>query len=214
MGRNVPAVVKRNSLGDFIKLSAGDTCMIAGEENQEWYMSITNIMKVGPVNGCYHLMVNGTYFIPGFLNGHVVNHPWKKTVQLLPRQYQQHSVQLVNKITRKIILYPEPTNRDEPTYHIPVDFDLPSVARNVQVPVRPHEDDVLGIRGVGGATWYGKVREVERVARRVPVIWLRETRRRGVWSLTRQSDRVHFNSILSTEQAVLLPGGLFRLVPQ
>ena len=206
--RTVPAVVKRNTFGDFIKITHGDTCIVSGGEHlqEDWHVRVSKIYKVGPVSGKYHLLFDGTYYIPGFLNGRIVKHPWTQTTELLPREYVRLSIQPVQHIKYKVILFPEPTNLHQPSYYLAINFDKPSLLQEVRVPVWPQEADTLRVYGGDNEIWYGKVNRVNIQGRSVQVSWYQE-RRPGVWSLTRQADSIHFNSILCIVQVRQVPGG-------
>ena len=85
-------------------------------------MRISQVFQVGPVQEKYFTFVNGTYFIPTFDNGNVIYHPWTETKQLIPREYIRDSVQPASKIMRKVILYPDPSNLDDPQFYLCIDF--------------------------------------------------------------------------------------------
>ena len=201
------SLVKRNSIGDFTKFTKGDTCILAGGINleEEWYVEIAELLKVNSANG-QHVLVNGTYYVPGFENRQVALHEWTHTVKLLPRQYARMSVQPAKNILRKIILYPEPLNIEDPEFHLPADFDNLNVMQNLVVPVWPVVQDDLSVQGHGNQVWFCKVIEADNDQRRIIVRWFQE-RRPGVWSLTNQQDMINFQSILSRIQVEQVPGG-------
>ena len=77
--------------GMVVKLTKGDTCIFCGGDNDE-EESIMEITLVGGVADHYFTIIDGKYYIPGFLQGHVVKHTWTLTPKFLPRTYKRASV--------------------------------------------------------------------------------------------------------------------------
>ena len=152
---------------------------------------------------------DGTYYIPAIRDGHVMKHPWTNTTQLVPRTYTRDSLQLATQIQRKIIMYPEPENKENPSYYLPVDFDGPPPSA-VSVPVYPEAGDDLKVLGTGRQTWFGKVVSTDDEALEANVKWFVETRRSGVFKLSNQEDTIRWRSILDFARMRRVMGG-YRL---
>ena len=133
----------------------------------------TEILKPGHVNDSQHVFVHGHYYITAFANRQPAIDDWTKTPKLLLHQYNHDTVQHVRTVKRKMILYPEPLRPNEPTYHLPIDFDTPNIIQRVQVPMWPTPGDIVSIQGRAEAVWYGRVTHVYTERRKVKVTWVR-----------------------------------------
>ena len=141
------------------------------------------------------------------MNGRVAEHDWTKTTKLLPRTYTRDSVQPFSSLKRKLILYPDPSDVNNPHFFLNCDIYKPEIEKAIHVPVYPKVGDSIEIQGVNNALWYGKVLHVEDDSQTVTVSWYRETRRNGIWVATDDRDTVHFNSIIKLVQCRRVFGG-------
>ena len=202
-------LVKVDCNNTVVKFSKGNHCIIYGGEDEEWYLCITEIILIGSISGKYYVFIDGTYYIPAISHGHVIKHPWTSTVQLVPRTYTRDSVQLAAQLKRKCLLYPEPENKENPSYYLPVDFDGPPSSA-VNVPVYPEAGDDLKILGTGGQNWFGKVVSTDCERHKADVKWFVETRRAGVFKLSNQEDTIMWKSVLGFAKMIRVMGG-YRL---
>ena len=175
-------------------------------------MEIGEIFQVGPADGKYFIFVNGRYFITTLNNGNIIYHPWTQTPQLIPRNYVRDTIQPTCKITRKVILYPDPSELDNPGFYLCIDFKKPELGKDVQVPVYPAVGETIKVLGAGGEDWYGIVQQVDYDARKTNLRWYRQTQRQGIWTIMNQEDEVHFSSVVKACQAVRVFGG-YRIMP-
>jgi hypothetical protein len=192
-----------------VKFSINDSCIISGGEDEEWYLVITEILLLGAICGKYYIFIDGTYQIPAFKNGQVVTHSWTNTVQLVSRPYRRNTVQFASQLKRKCLLYPEPENKDNPSFHLPVDFDGPPPSP-VSVPIYPEADDDLKIMGTAQQTWYGRVVSTDEGGCKATVKWFVETQRAGLFQLSNQEDIIQWKSILGFVAMTRVIGG-YRL---
>jgi hypothetical protein len=206
--KSIKHLAIRDVVGSIEKVSRGTVCKISSADvDEDWLMEISDIFQVGPVNGRYFIFVNGRYFIPTLNNGSIIYHPWTQTQQLIPRDYVRDSVQPSCKIKRKVMMYPDPADLDNPSFYLCIDFKNPELVKEVTVPVYPQMDETICILGADNQHWFGLVQQVNNEARTAIVKWYTETRRPGVWILMNQQDEVHFASVLRTCQANRIFGG-------
>jgi hypothetical protein len=216
--KSVKAIVKESDCGDIVRFKVGDTCILAGGPNleEEWFMSISSFVQVGPIDSVYHLFVDGDYYIPAF-DAHRRNaivHPWTKTNQLVPREYNQGKMQPTMNLKRRCILYPEPSNLDNPVFYLPIDFEKPESSIQIITPVYPKEDDDIKIQAPGNDVWYGRVVDVDASQKTANVTWYLPTSRRDIWTLGKRYDSIKFSTILSLVTFERAPGGprKFKLI--
>lgn len=125
----------------------------------------------------------------------------------MPHLYERDSVQPICNLQRKVIMYPEPENTENPSYFLCIDFNKPELLKPVQVPVYPELGDTVKIKGAGNQEWYGKVLNVNLTQRKATVQWYQETNRPGIWSALKDEDEVTFRSIISLATAKRTFGG-------
>ena len=145
-------------------------------------MEISDIFHIGPVDGKHFIFVNGKYFIPTLNNGNVIRHTWTQTPQLILRGYVRDIVQPTCYIKRKVMMYHDLSNLDDPFY-LCIDFKNPELVKEVTVPVYPQQDETVCILGEDNEDWFGLVQQVDNEARTAIVKWYTETRQSGVWVL-------------------------------
>ena len=121
--------------------------------------------------------------------------------------YERDSVQPICNLRRKVIIYPEPENIEDPSYFLCIDLGKPELLKKVQVPVYPELGDCLKIKGVRQQEWYGRVRFMNLANRKVTVQWYRETNRAGIWTLTKDEDEINLQSIICLAEAQRTFGG-------
>ena len=194
------AVVKYDSNGNIQKFAKNDFCVISGGPNlrETWNIKVTEFILVGPHNGKYYIFVDGKYYIPAIdpVSKAVIYHPWTKDPQLVLRNYNRGRVQLSSQLLRTQIMYPEPLQEQNPSYHLSIDFDKPPEDNNnLVIPVYPIVNDCIAIKGRGNATWYGRVLNVDYENKKVRVKWFDESRP-GLLKVINQYDNVFFRSIL------------------
>ena len=205
------AVAKLIPYSGTLKFKPGDTCIISGgaDLDEEWHIKLSAIIIVGPLEGHYHFFVDGQYFIPAFNNqGRVLRpivHPWTKTHQLVPREYNRETVQPTSNLQRKVILYPSPEDLDNPQYFLPIDIDRPDAESVIHVPVYPLEGDDLKIQVVRDEIWFCKVVSVDTETKSLTEKYYMETGKQGIWTLQNVVYNLHFNSILKLVNVVKGP---------
>ena len=210
---DIPNVLKsithlaiRDVVGNIEKVSRGTVCKI-GSADEDWIMEVSDIFHIGPVDCKHFIFVNGKYFIPTLNNGNVIHHTWTQTPQLIPRGYVRDSVQPTCYIKRKVMMYPDPSNLDNPSFYLCIDFKNPELVKEVTVPVYPQQNETVCILGEDNEDWFGLVQQVDNEARTAVVKWYTETRRPGVWVLMNQEDQVYFASVMRTCQVNRIFGG-------
>ena len=135
-------------VGDIQKISRGTVCKV-GSADEDW------IVEVGPVNEKYYIYINGTYYIPTLNNGNIIYHAWAKTAQLIPRNYVRDSIQPTCNIKRKVMMYPDPSNLDDPAFYLCLDFKNPELVEEINVPVYPKVEEPICIFGAYNQNWFG-----------------------------------------------------------
>ena len=135
-------------VGDIQKISRGTVCKV-GSADEDW------IVEVGPVNEKYYIYINGTYYIPTLNNGNIIYHAWAKTAQLIPRNYVRDSIQPTCNIKRKVMMYPDPSNLDDPAFYLCLDFKNPELVEKINVPVYPKVEETICIFGADNQNWFG-----------------------------------------------------------
>jgi hypothetical protein len=197
-----------NQYKEIVKISKLDTVKIRSSDmTEEWIMRVEEIIQIGPVQGHYFTFVNGTYYIPAIQSGQVVYHEWTSTPKFLMHAYNRHSVQPITCFQRKVMMYPEPGNIDNPSYFLCADFKNPELIKPVEVSIYPDVGDILKVKGTGNQEWYGKVNAVNLGERKAYMQWYIETRRIGVWVATNGEDEIHFRSIIRIATATRTFGG-------
>ena len=155
-------------VGDIQKISRGTVCKV-GSADEDWIMEVSDIFQVGPVNEKYYIFINGTYYIPTLNNGNIIYHAWAKTAQLIPRNYVRDSIQPTCNIKRKVMMYPDPSNLDDPAFYLCIDFKNPELVEEINVPVYPKVEETICIFGADNQNWFGLVQQVDCEARTVTV---------------------------------------------
>ncbi|KAK3737217.1 hypothetical protein QZH41_011273 [Actinostola sp. cb2023] len=194
--QSIKCVALFDQYGEVMKLTKFNVCKLASTINEEWIMEIEDIIQVGPLQGHYYTFINGKYFIPAIHNGQVLHHQWTGTPQYVKHAYRRDSVQPLSCVRRKVMMYPEPSHLEEPTFFLCNDFKNPELEKVVQVPIYPEVDDTVKVRGRDNEEWYGKVNDVSLDARKVTIQWYKETARKGVWVALHHEDEVHFRSLI------------------
>ena len=105
------------------------------------------------------------------------------------------------------MMYPEPSDLDNPSFYLCVDFKNPELLRKVHVPVYPQLEDTICVLGADNQEWFALVEQVDNEERTAVVKWYSEARRPGVWILMNQEDEVNFSSVLRTCQINRVFGG-------
>jgi hypothetical protein len=127
---SLKSVVLEDECGVLERFSSGTTCKMAcSNSDQEWILEISDIFQVGPVDNNYYNFVNGTYYIPTYVNGNIAYYEWTQTQQTIPRNYVQDSVQPTCQIKRKVMMYPDPSNLKDPRFFICIDFKKAELVR-------------------------------------------------------------------------------------
>ena len=194
--------------GDIERISKDDVYKCASADgSEEWIIEMSDLFQVGPVQGAYYTFVNGKYFIPGLYNGQVVTHPWTNTTQFVPHVYNRNSVQPISCVKRKVMMYPEPSNLDTPSYFLCIDFKNTEVQKAVHVPIYPDVGDIVKLKGANNQVWFGKVNAVDLAAKKTTIQWYQETRRQGIWVLMNVEDSIYFRSIIGLANATRTFGG-------
>lgn len=203
------SAVVLNQFGEVMKLSLNDTVKVKSPNNtEEWIVEIDVIAVAGPFDGLFYSFLNGPYYIPVLENGQVAVHRWTGTPKYIQRSYQRQSVQPITAFCRKVMMYPEPGNYDNPNYCLCIDFKKPDLTNNVKVPIYPVIDETIKVKGIRNQFWYGKVTEVNLPERKVKVHWYQETRRRNVWTLcTNNEDEIHFRCVVGLALTQRVFGG-------
>ena len=114
-------IVKWDCNGHLEVFAVGEQCILGSSEgDEEWVVTITAFILIGPIGGRYELALDCDYYVPAWNGRAVAVHPWTKTTQFVKRYYPRQRMQLASQIKRKIILYPEPSNLDNPTFFSPL----------------------------------------------------------------------------------------------
>ena len=194
------SLVKYDTNGTIIKFSKGDACITAGGDQlqEQWTLELKEFILIGPHNGKYYIFFDGIYYIPAFNASRTEAqiHPWTKTLLLVKHEYNRGRLQLSHQIQRKMILYPEPEELENPSYYLAIDFDKQASDEVVHVPAFPVVNDFLSIQGTGNETWYGRVVNVNTGSSSTIVRWCTLDRNKRLRFLD-QSDLVLFSSVKS-----------------
>lgn len=211
--QSLTSVIIQDQFRMVVKLTKGDTCIVSGGDNdeEEWIMEITHLIQVGPFAEHFFTFIDGKYYVPGFHQGHVAKHTWTLTPKLLPRTYRRASVQPLSKFKTKVVIYPDPSDLDNPKYFLAIDLYNAEVNKDVTVPLFPENGDTVKVMGSRNETWYGKVCQVDFPNHTLNVQWYQETRRQDVWTLTNHEDTIRFVSLLARVQTRRVFGG-FRFL--
>ena len=93
------------------------------DADAEWVMELTRIFSYGPINGRYFSFVDGHYYVPRTVRRTTVLEAWTQQPKLTKRTYAQLCVQKSSQVERKVILYPDPHHRDDPSFFLSVDTE-------------------------------------------------------------------------------------------
>lgn len=175
--------------------SVGEQCILESPDgDEEWVVTITAFILMGPIAGRYHLALDCDFYVPGWNGRDVAVHPWTKTIQFVKRHYPRNRMQLSPQIKRKIILYPEPSNLENPSFYLAIDFDSKDVSKPA-VPFYPGNDDFIKIQGTHQEIWYGKVIAADHVTRKAQIQWFDE-RQPGQLVLLQPEATIAYASII------------------
>ena len=187
-------LLKWDCNGYLQQFEVGETCVMSSqEEDEEWIVTITALILLGPVSGRYIAVVDCEFYVPGWNRRVVAVHPWTQMTELVRRHYPRGRMQFSSQIQRKVILYPEPSNLDNPYYHLCIDFENKDV-KKPDVPFYPSEGDYIKIQGTNNETWYAKVLTSDHMTRQANVQLFNE-RRPGQFVLLPQEAFVSYASV-------------------
>ena len=96
-----------------------------------------------------------------------------------------------------MVIYPDPSDLEDPKYFLVIDLYNPEVSKEVNVPQFSEKEDTVSVMGSRNETWYGKVCQVDTQDHTLKVWWYEETRRQGVWTVTNHEDTIRFVSLLA-----------------
>ena len=178
-----------------MKISKLDIVKIDGNNMTEEYI-ILQIILIGPFLGCFYTFVNGKYYIPTFQNGQVALHQWTKTPKFIPHVYTRDSIQPMCSVKRTVIMYPEPGHEENPSYFLCINSKNPELVHPTNVPIYPEVGDTVKIKGTGSQVWYAKVNGVDLQEKKANVQWFKETKRRGIWTLSDEEMEVSFRTVI------------------
>ena len=92
--------------------------------DSEWIIEIKCIVLYGPIDRKYFTFVDGEYYVPqAARSGVLLVESWSQQPKLYKRSYANLCVQKAALIERKIMLYPDPHNRDRPSFFLAVDTE-------------------------------------------------------------------------------------------
>ena len=92
--------------------------------DSEWIIEIKCIVLYGPIDRKYFTFVDGEYYVPqAARSGVLLVESWSQQPKLYKRSYANLCVQKAALIERKIMLYPDPHNRDKPSFFLAVDTE-------------------------------------------------------------------------------------------
>ena len=103
----------------------GDTVIIkdAYTDDSEWTLEIKSIILYGPIENKYFTFVDGEYYAPQVTRGVFSLESWTKQPKLCKRRYANLCVQKASLVERKVMLYPDPHNRERPSYFLAIDTE-------------------------------------------------------------------------------------------
>ena len=194
-GNFASKVIKWNSVGDLEEFAVGDTCVVCSHDNQEeWIIQISAFVLFGPVASKYYLAVDGQFYIPGWNGRRLAVHPWTGTTQLVPRHYVRNRLQLSSQLKRKVILFPEPSNLENPSFYLSLELNK-SPFENVVVPFYPEAEEFIRVQGGNQQEWFAKVLESDHARCKAQVQWFHE-RRPGQLVFLQQQSTINYSSII------------------
>ena len=176
----------------------GDSCLVGGTGKYagELFYSylIIDCFILVSIQDNYEVFVDGSYLVPLYNNGVMVQNPWTETVVLRERPYHQDRLQWSSQIIRKVSLFPLDDNGND-KHFIPIDFDSPPSNCSVHLPFYPLVDGTVAIKGTNDAVWYVKVLNTDWQNKQADVQWFNEVRP-GHLRVTNQTDNIYYRSIL------------------
>ena len=107
-----------------------------------------------------------------------------------------------------MIIYPDPSELENPSFHLCIYFKRPELVKEVLFPIYPIVGETIGILGQNNELWFGLAEAVNYQTRVATVKWYLETQREGDWRLSNQQDQINFSSIVSVHQANRVFGGV------
>ncbi len=129
-------------------------------------------------HGQYHHYIKGEKY-PYKINeeGEVECHLYSDSPKLIPSS--DHVIVQAHDITRKVILYPDPNDVENPSFYILVDHLRPTIPlkpQDVLIPFYPEKDDMVLVRGDGaGDVWLAHIHTVDKASQICQVYFYVET---------------------------------------
>lgn len=124
---------------------------------------ITNVLVVQSRNVYFNFVQGEKYSLLRKDSGDVDLHPFSDSVKVVPST--NSIVVPTTDLLRKVMLYPEPENLEDPSHYIVIDYlrqEVPLSSRDVLVPFYPEVDDMVLVRGdVGEEPWLGHIQSVD-----------------------------------------------------
>ncbi len=109
--------------------------------------------------------------------GEVERHPYSDSAVVVPSS--DHVIVLTTDLLRKVMLYPDPDNLEDPSFYVTIDYlrqDIPLESNDVLVPFFPEKEDMVLIVGDDSANpWLANVRNVDTVTQTCQIHFYVET---------------------------------------
>ncbi len=109
-------VLITNEVGVGTVYQTGDVLAIRDSytPDSEWVMELNSIISYGPIRGEFYVFVDGYYYVPQVTRGNLALEVWTGQPKLVKRTYANLCVQKSLLVERKLMLHPNPHNRDHP----------------------------------------------------------------------------------------------------
>ncbi len=114
-------------------------------DSNEWIVEVTNFLLYGPVDHWYYVFFDGSYYASKVVGGQIVMDDWTNLPKMVPKVYRHLCLQPTSFIHRKVMLYPDPANKQSLSFYLVIDQEVVDFSP-VQVPFYPIAGEVVEVR--------------------------------------------------------------------
>ena len=178
------------------------------------HILVKNATQVVKITSLFAIKIDGSYqnFVKGEMylekknadTGEVEHYPYSDGVMLIPSA--RCVVVSTSEITRKVMLFPDPNNVDNPSFFVLIDYQRPKIPlklKDVIVPFYPQKDDMVWVNG-GEEIWMAHIQAVDSTKKTCQIFFYVKTHRNRTYAREscghRALEVISWNSILCIAQ--------------
>ena len=200
-------VLVNNEIGVATVYQTGDVVAVkdAYAPNTEWIMELETIIVYGPMHNQFWTFIDGQYYAPQMVRGTLSLEQWTRQPKLEKRHYANLGVQRCHLLERKLMLYPDPSHRDYPTFYLAVDTENFVEPIAVDIPYYPQVDEVAEVQHQN-STLYVLVQAVDDSTRKFSGVVLHRVRGSTRYNRTTRTESFDVKQVIKITSFTLNHG--------